>query len=288
MKYKCIDAHRADHHVRWMCDLLSVSASGFYDWLTRQHEPSPKAIKDEQLLAHIQRIFAQHRARYGVLRVWHQLRHEQIPCGRDRVARLMRQANLQGVETQTKKVCTTQADESNPVAENILNRDFTASKPNKKWVSDITYVPTKQGWLYVTTVLDLFSRKIIGWSMREDLSSQGPLDALKMAFANRRPEPGLLFHSDRGAQYTCKEMHALIKSHGAIASNSRKGNCWDNAAKESFYGRMKAELSVTVFETKDAAREEVFEYIEMYYNRIRSHSALGYLTPEQAEQVDHA
>lgn len=155
-------------------------------------------------------------------------------------------------------------------------------------MSDITYVATKQGWLYVTTVLDLFSRKIIGWSMREDLSSQGPLDAVKMAFDKRSPAPGLLFHSDRGAQYTCKEMQALLKLHGAISSNSRRGNCWDNAAKESFYGRMKAEMAMTVFETREQAREQVFEYIEMYYNRMRSHSALGYLTPEQADALGFA
>lgn len=268
-----------------MCGLLRVSASGFYEWLDRQAQPSPKAVEDDVLLVHIKRIFAQHRGRYGVLRVWHQLRHEQVECGRDRVARLMRQANLQGIETQPKKVRTTIADENNPVADNLLNRKFTASAPNQRWVSDITYLPTKQGWLYLTTVLDLFSRKIIGWSMREDLSSQGPLDALKMAFDQRQPAPGLLFHSDRGVQYTCKEMQALLKSQGAVASNSRKGNCWDNAAKESFYGRMKAELGVGVFETREEAKAQVFEYIEMYYNRVRSHSTLGYLTPEQADSL---
>lgn len=268
-----------------MCGWLDVSVSGFYGWLARVHNPCKRVIEDTQLLTHIRRIYEQHRGRYGVLRVWHQLRSEQIECGRDRVARLMKQAHMQGVETQPRKTRTTLVDEQNPVAENILNRDFTTTGPNQKWVSDITYMPTKQGWLYVTTVLDLFSRKVIGWAMRQDLSSQGPLDALKMAFEQRHPERGLLIHSDRGAQYTSKQMQSFLKSKGAIASNSRRGNCWDNAVKESFYGRMKAELAVSEFETMQAAKRAVFEYIEVYYNTMRRHSALGYMTPAQADSL---
>jgi putative transposase len=270
--------------VTWMCHQFELSTSGYYGWKARQTAPSARQRCDEQLFEQIRQVFSLHKGRYGVLRVWHQLLAQGIVCGRDRVARLMRQHSLKGKETYAKKPRSNAPDSCEQAAPNLLNRDFNASKPNQKWVADMTYIPTKQGWLYVSCVMDLFSRYIVGWSMRPDLTSRGPLDALEMALLNRKPEPEMLFHSDRGTQYTCKEMRRRIEEAGIRASNSRSGNCWDNASQESFFGRMKAEIGEQVFETREAARAAIFEYIEVYYNRSRSHSALGYLTPEQAEQ----
>lgn len=268
----------------WMCAQFEVSTSAYYGWCQRQLQPTPRQQRDDQLLEQIRRVFTLHKGRYGVLRVWHQLHAQGVPCGRDRVARLMRKHNLKGKETYAKKPRVVDGEPSELAAPNLLNREFKASKPNEKWVADMTYIPTKQGWLYVSCVMDLFSRRIIGWSMRSDMTSQGPLDALDMALLNRKPLPGMLFHSDRGAQYTSKAMRQKLALNGITASNSRSGNCWDNAVQESFFGRTKAEIGQRVFETRESARAAVFEYIEMYYNRCRSHSALGYLTPEQAEQ----
>jgi putative transposase len=172
-----------------------------------------------------------------------------------------------------------------PAADNLLNPKLTASAPSQRRVCDISYLPTKRGWLYLTTVLDLFSRKIIGMVHAKDLPSQGPLDALRLAFDLRLPALVLLFHRERGIQYTCKDMQIILKSYGALASNAREGNCWDNAAKERFYGRMKAALGVSVFETREEATAQVFEYLGMYYNRARSYSMLDYRTPEQADPL---
>lgn len=268
----------------WMCRQLRLSTSGYYSWKARLAAPSQRQRCDEQLLEQIRQVFTLHQGRYGVLRVWHQLLAQGTVCGRDRVARLMRQHGLQGIETRAKKPRFNNQDPCEQAAPNLLDREFNATKPNEKWVADMTYIPTKQGWLYVSCVMDLFSRYIVGWSMRQDLTSRGPLDALEMALLNRKPQPEMLFHSDRGAQYTCKEMRQRLKEAGIRASNSRSGNCWDNAVQESFFGRMKGEIGEQVFETRESARAAIFEYIEVYYNRCRSHSALGYRTPEQAEQ----
>ena len=262
-----------------MAKVFGVSRSGYYAWEGR--EPSKHGQKDKELAFIIWRIFKEHLQRYGSPRIWEELKHMGIRVGRKRVERLMREQKL-CARKKRRAAYTTDSRHRLPLAENILNRDFRASLPGEKWVSDITYLRTKEGWLYLTVIVDLYDRKVIGWSMSNDLAAEQTCLALEMAVGNRPPQEGLIFHSDRGVQYCSDEFRSLLKRlcPSVRQSMSRKGNCWDNACAESFFKTLKAELDI--LEKGGSARQiktAVFEYIEAYYNRCRRHSAIGYAIP---------
>ena len=238
------------------------------------------------LLSHIRQCFARSKQTYGSPRIWKDLLEAHVSCGRHRVARLMRQAGLRAVVAPRFRV-TTDSKHARPIAENGLARDFSASQANLKWASDITYLWTGEGWLYLAVVLDLFSRRVVGWCMQARLDQSLVVNALQSALCQRRPGigVGLLHHSDRGSQYASGDFQALLSEQDILCSMSRKGNCWDNAPVESFFGTLKQELvNRRRFSTRDAARNEVFEYIEVWYNRQRRHSSLGYLSPAEFER----
>jgi putative transposase len=266
-----------------MCQVLSVSRSGYYDWLK---EPiSQRKIKDMQLKKKIKQLYQKSRKRYGSPRIYQQLLREGYHIGRKRVARLMQEMGIQAV-AKKKYQATTDSAHSKPVADNHLNRDFTPEKPNKSWVADITYIWTAEGWLYLATIMDLYSRKIIGWSLRERLTKDLVIGALDMAVKERNISADLLLHSDRGSQYASELYQLLLLKHGILCSMSGKGNCWDNAVMESFYRTLKVELIYqNKYETRRQAQMDIFEYIEIFYNRERLHSSLGYYTPEEYEQL---
>jgi transposase InsO family protein len=276
-----------DHRKRWrisvMCRVLKVARSGFYAWCKRR--PSARAKRNAQLLAKIRKVSLENRELYGSPRVHRALLVEGERISRNTVAKLMRQAKIRAKTRKRFVPRTTNSDHSKPVAQNKLNRDFAASAPNQKWLADITYVPTEQGWLYLSAVLDVFSRKIVGWSMADHLETDLPADALKMALLRRRPRPDdLLHHSDRGVQYASDQYQHLLSQHGIEVSMSNKGDCWDNAMMESFFATLKTELvHHEDYATHDQARQSIFEYIEVFYNRKRLHSSLGYISPESFE-----
>ena len=265
-----------------MCRVLSVSRSGYYEW--RRREPNQQTVENERLLGSIREIHVASLESYGVPRIYKALRVRGHVVNRKRVERLMRMNQIQGTSPRRKWVRTTDSNHELPVAANILNRNFHANKPNQKWVADITYIPTDEGWLYLATVLDLFSRKIVGWSMTDTLETPLVLRALKMAIITRQPDAGLLHHSDRGSQYASHEYQALLKQFQVQPSMSRTGNCYDNAVMESFFGTIKSELiRQRHYRTKAEARTDIFRYIETFYNRQRIHSTLGYLSPDDFE-----
>lgn len=265
-----------------MCRALEVSASGYYAW--RNREPSQRSIEDDTLLFAIQVIFKAMKERYGSPRIHKELRDEGRWVSRKRVERLMR---LKGVRAkQSKKFkATTDSKHDHPVAANELGQDFEIDVPNARWVADITYVWTRQGWLYLAVVMDLFSRRIVGWQMSKRMTRQLVIGALEMAIEARRPEAGLLHHSDRGSQYASADYRKLLEENGCACSMSRKGNCWDNAPVESFFATLKKELiHGRRFATRAQAQSEIFEFIEVWYNRIRRHSSLDYMSPVQYEE----
>ena len=282
MKFRAIEDCRTEYPVRLLCETLDVSPSGYYAWRTRPE--SPRKTANRHLLEEIRRVHDQHRKRYGAPRVHATLRAEGHTASRGRVERLMRRHGIRAQRRRAFRVCTTDSNHTLPIAPNLLGRHFSPTAPNQAWVTDLTYVPTDEGWLYVAVVLDPFSRKAVGWAMRDHLRTELPLAALTMAVQRQRPAPGLLHHSDRGSQYASGDYRKALKSHGFVQSMSRKGNCWDNAPMESFFGSMKAELvHHQRYPTREAAKRDLFAYIEGYYNRQRLHSTLGYITPEQAE-----
>jgi putative transposase len=282
MRFRIIEDCRDEYPIRVLCDALGVSPSGYYAWRTRP-ERARKAA-NRQLLADIQRLHDQHRKRYGAPRIHAALRAQGRTVSRGRVERLMHRHGIRAQRPRAYRVCTTDSNHALPVAPNRLDRDFSPAAPNQVWLTDITYVPTDEGWLYLAVILDLFSRKAVGWAMRDHLRTELPLAALTMAVQRQRPAPGLLHHSDRGSQYASAEYRKALKDHGIVQSMSRKGNCWDNAPMESFFGTAKSELvHHQRYPTREAAKRDLFAYIEAYYNRQRLHSALGYITPEQAE-----
>lgn len=266
-----------------MCRVLQVSRSGYYDW--RKREPSKRSVENEQLLVTIREIHAASFESYGVPRIYAALRAKGQLVNKKRVERLMRLHEIQGVSPRKKRwVKTTDSDHEFPIAPNLLNRNFEADAPNRKWVSDISYIETDEGWLYLATVLDLYSRKIVGWSMDDNMETPLVMNALNMAVAVRKPEPGLLHHSDRGSQYASHDYRALLGEYKMQASMSRKGNCYDNAVMESFFGTIKSELiRRRRYRTKAEARIDIFRYLETFYNRMRLHSTLGYLSPDDFE-----
>ncbi len=273
-----IEEHRQEFDITLMCRLLAVSRSGYYAW--RQRQPSAREMADVQLLAEIKKIFATSGQTYGSPRIHIELRATGIRCSRKRVERLMRENGLQVVQKRKRRVVTTDSDHDFPVAPNLLDRDFTAENPNEKWVTDISYIRTDTGWLYLAVVMDLFSRAIVGWAMRPDLSQALVLSALRMAIADRQPPAGLLHHSDRGSQYCAHAYRQLQTEHKMVISMSRKGNCHDNAAMESFFATLKKELvERRHYRNQAEARRDIFSYIEGFYNRRRRHSTLGYVSP---------
>jgi transposase InsO family protein len=264
-----------------MCRVLRVARTGYYAW--RRRPPSARTCANRQLLTAIRAVHQQSRARYGSPRVTRELQTQGYRCGEARVARLMRTAGVQAKRRRRFRL-TTDSRHAHPVAPNVLARQFAVATANRVWASDITYVPTREGWLYLAVVLDLASRRVIGWAMRHTLERGLTVDALRMALAQRQPGPGVLHHSDRGSQYACGAYQALLGKHGMACSMSRKGDCYDNAVVESFFATLKAELvEDAAWATRDAARTALFEYIEGWYNRERRHSSLGYRSPVQYE-----
>lgn len=261
---------------------MRVSRRGYYDWWHRP--PSVREASNQSLLAEIKRVFYTHREVYGAPRIQRTLVEEGMPCGLNRVARLMHKAGW--VPKTVKKFrVTTDSRKSHAPAPNLLARNFNAGRPNEKWVADVTYVPTREGWLLLAVVLDLFSRKVVGWSMGERLTSELARRALLQAIEQRSPGKGLLVHSDRGKEYYAHDYQALLKEHGMVCSMSRRGDCYDNAAMESFFHSLKVEqVHHDNYRTRDEARSALFEYIEIFYNRQRKHSTIGYLSPMAFEE----
>jgi putative transposase len=282
MRFRFIERHAQQFRVGLMCKVLEVSRAGYYAWCKRR--PSARQEADQQLLAILRRLFWANRKRYGYRRI-HALARKEIACGKHRVARLMRQDSLRVSPRRAYRV-TTQSKHKRPVAPNILGREFTAPVPNHTWLSDITYVPTEQGWLYLAIVLDLYARRVVGWAMEPYLADLLTRKALKMALWRRRPTPSLLHHSDRGIQYASKGYQNLLLGQGAVISMSRKGNVLDNAPMKSFFATLKKELIHREdYQTRREARSSIFEYIEGFYNPSRIHSALRYYTPVQYETL---
>jgi putative transposase len=265
-----------------MCRVLSVSRSGYYRW--RNRPKSQRAIENRRLQAHIRAIFNRHKGRCGSPKITDELNDMGLPVSKNRVARRMKAMGLRSIYRRKYRT-TTDSKHSHPVADNLLQRDFTASSPDKVWVSDITYIATTRGWLYLTVFIDLFSRTVVGWALSSSLSAEMVLTALSRAVRNRRPSSGLIIHSDRGVQYACSDFRKVLKKHKYVQSMSRKGDCWDNAVAESFFGIIKSELiHQEHFKGSQDTLRAIFEYIEIYYNRKRKHSTLGYKTPAQFEQ----
>ncbi len=266
-----------------MCLVFKVSRSGYYAWLRRPE--SQRKIEDKVLSEVIKEIHKESRGEYGSPKIHQELRRRGIRCGRKRVARLMRKDGLKA-KTIRKFKATTNSKHDLPVAANLLNRDFSPVEPNKAWVADITYIWTTEGWLYLAVVIDLFSRAVVGWSMSERMTRTLVMDAFTLAVKRRNPPPGLIHHSDRGSQYASGDFQSLLVKYGAICSMSRKGNCWDNAAAESFFALLKRSLVFhNQYQTRAEARQSIFDYIERFYNRKRIHSSLGYRTPYEVDQL---
>lgn len=264
-----------------MCHVLNVTPSAYYTWRKR---PRRQRIGEERkLLLHIRSIHQESDRTYGSPRICRHLREHGMRIGENRIARLMRLHEIKPKQVKRFRV-TTEANHGLPVAENKLNRSFEIARPNAVWAADITYVWTREGWLYLAVVLDLFSRRIIGWSMKKSLDRTLVLDAMQMALSNRRPGPGLLHHSDRGSQYASGAYQGLLADHGIQCSMSRKGNCWDNAPMESFFSTLKREVvHHRRYVSREEARQDIFKYMETWYNRKRQHSSLDYLSPCEYE-----
>jgi transposase InsO family protein len=273
-----------EHPILTLCLHLEVSASGYYDWRRRRICPSPRAVADQALAQEIDQIHTRSRKTYGVPRVEKELRKQGRCHGRNRVARLMKQKGLCGRQKGRYRVRTTDSNHDQPIAPNRLAEAPKATAPNQLWVADITYIETKEGWLYLAAILDLYSRKIVGWAMSERIDTVLVLKALAMALLHRCPPAKLLVHTDRGVQYASGDYRQALGRAGLVASMSRRGNCYDNAAMESFWSTLKLELVYRRdFASQSQARNEIFNYIEAFYNRQRSHSALGYLSPVDFE-----
>lgn len=272
--------HRHEYTVERMCRVFGLGRSGFYDWLNRK--PSKRTTEREALSAEIKDLYAGSKGRYGSPKITMDLRDRGFMASRPMVARIMKSLGLRSIISRKFKVCTTDSNHGFRISQNILDRNFTPKGPSKAWVSDITYIRTEQGWLYLTVIMDLYDRKIIGWSMSSTLqASETVIPAWRMAVVNRGFSRGLVFHSDRGVQYACSEFRNWLDPEKTIQSMSRKGNCWDNSVAENFFKILKSETSYKRYESVSQAKQEVFEFIEIWYNRIRRHSKLGYLSPDE-------
>jgi putative transposase len=281
MKYAFIEKNQQFYGVGAQCKILEISRSGYYAWQKRKK--TDKKDHNQALIEHIRRIHQLSRRTYGSPRVYEELRTQGIICNRKRVARLMRLYDLKGCRKQI-RAHTTDSNHAYPIAPNLLNRDFTTEAPNKKWVADITYIWTREGWLYLATVLDLFSRKAVGWDMGAQVTASLVENALRMALFERQPGPGLLHHSDRGSQYASGQFRTILAANRIQVSMSRKGNCYDNAVMESFFSTLKCEwVHHQDYRSRLEARLDIFDYIAGFYNPVRLHSTLGYLSPNQYE-----
>ena len=288
MRYAFIERHRREWPIMIQCEVLRVSRSGFYSW--RKRPPSVTATRRAALTQEVREVHRLRRENYGAVRVHRALLQRGTPCDRKTVAKVMRAAGIRSKTSRKFRVTTTDSNHPHPVAKNVLARDFTAEKANQKWVADITYIATLEGWLYLAAVLDLFTRKVVGWSMSERIDSRLAVDALEMAVSRQLPASsertgaGLIAHSDRGVQYASEHYQRTLTTHGIECSMSRRGDCWDNAPAESFFATLKKELvHHEVYETRTEARASLFEYIEVFYNRERLHSSLGYVSPTDFE-----
>jgi putative transposase len=280
MRYRFVAAEQARYPVRLVCRVVGVAVSGFYAWL--QRGPSRHERQDRSLAERIAAVFTASRRTYGSPRVHAELQAEGVRVSRKRVARLMRESGL--VATVRRRFPrTTASDHGRPVASNLLEQKFTAEQPDTVWLADLSYIPTGEGWLYLAAIKDMATREIVGWSMSDSLEAGSACEALRMAIQRRQPPAGLIHHSDRGVQYAGGEYQKLLARHGLRCSMSRRGNCYDNAPMESFFGSLKTELvHRTTFPTRAAARQALFDYVEIFYNRRRRHSGVGFLTPAQA------
>lgn len=286
MRYAFIHAEKAHYAVALLCRVLNVSTSGYYAW--RGRRPSRRSRADQRLGLEIAAIHKASRRTYGSPRVHAELRALGRCVGRKRVARLMREKGLVGIARRRFRR-TTDSNHDRPVAANLLERNFEAKAPNEKWVTDITYVWTWEGWLYLATILDLFSRRVVGWAAADHMRTDLPLQALDMALGRRRPAPGVTHHSDRGSQYASGDYASALSAAGIVCSMSRKGDCWDNAVAESFFSTIKTELlDRSPWPTRAKARTAIAEWIEVFYNTQRRHSSLGYRTPAEHEMLFHA
>ena len=284
MTFRFIEAHQGQWPVRLLCDALGVSPAGYYAWHDRP--ASARQRRHDALLVEIRAIHAEFHARYGSPRVHAELAARGHDCCVNTVAKLMRDHGIRA-KTARKFRCTTDSDHDLPVAENLLDRQFDPAAPNEAWVADITYIPTREGWLYLAAVEDLYSRRVLGWSMAEHLESRLVVHALALAVERRLPGAGLLAHSDRGSQYASAHYQALLAKHGIECSMSRRADYWDNAPMESFFASLKKELVHDAdFATRAEARAAIVEYIEVFYNTKRRHSSLGYVSPAEYERTE--
>lgn len=286
MRFAFIDVEKAWYPMRILCRVLGVSRSGFYAWRTRK--PSARALEDEQLRPKVAEAFKTGRGTYGSPRIRDELVEQGFEIGRKRVARLMGELGLQGLSPRKFRI-TTNSDHDHRIAENVLGRDFQARGPNEKWATDITYIWTSEGWLYLAVVVDLFSRRIVGWSVADHMETRLCLDALGKALAHRTNIEGLIHHSDRGVQYASDDYREALKAAGIECSMSRRANCWDNAVAESFFGTLKNELIYRrPWLTRKQASDAIGEYIEIFYNRIRKHTTIGSVSPAKFEEMAQA
>jgi putative transposase len=283
MRFQFIDDHQEEFPVRRMCDELNVSSSGYYAWHTRP--ASAREMANEELYNEIEVVYNDNHGVYGSPRIYRELKEQGVSCSENRIARLMRLRGLKAKQSRRFK-STTKRDKAHPAAPNLLKRDFEAERPHQKWLADITYIATQEGWLYLAAILDLYTRRIVGWAMSERMTSDLTIAALMMALQQCQPAAGLIHHSDQGSQYTDQAYQALLKDHDICVSMNGVGTWYDNAPMESFFGTLKSEwLHHYVYQTRDQARADVFFYIESFYNRRRRHSALDYLSPQAYEQL---
>ena len=282
MKFGFIAKHRSVWPVAWQCEALGVSRSGFHAWLKRPR--SERALTDEAILPKVRSSFVASARTYGARRVWRDVLADGVSCGLHKIERLMRAEALRA-RPRRRGLPKDESERLMSPASNVLDRQFTAERPNQKWIADFTYIWTAEGWLYVAAVIDLFSRRVVGWSMKAEMNAQLVADALVMAIWRRGKPDALLHHSDQGSQYTSQQFQTLMSDNGVTCLMSRSGNVWDNAAMESFFSSLKTErVRRQVYRSRDAARADVFDYIERFYNTTRRHSTIGYLSPVEFEQ----
>jgi transposase InsO family protein len=285
VRFGWIEEHKDEFPADPMCRVLQVSRSGYYAWQGRQgRPPGPRAERRQELVKKIRDVHQESRQVYGSPRVYQELKAQGESVCENTVAKLMKEHQIRSVVRKRFRVKTTDSSHAHPIAPNVLERQFQQDLPDQAWAADITYVPTEEGWLYLAAVIDLCSRKVVGWAMADHLRAQLCTEALEMALARRKPGAGLLHHSDRGVQYACNDYRELLEEHGIQCSMSGKGDCYDNAVIESFFKTLKTELVYQhEYQSREEAKRSIFEYVEVFYNRKRRHSSLGYLSPCEYE-----
>lgn len=278
-----MDEHRSEFRISTMCGVLDITRSGYYAW--RQRRPSPRAVANVQLLEQIRRVHLASRENYGAFKTWEALCLAGRRCGHNRVARLRQAHGIEAKRMRRFRASHAGRGNGEVLAPNLLERDFRAPRPDRVWVGDVSFIPTHEGWLYLAVLLDLYSRRVVGWAMSSRINQPLVTRALNMAITQRHPKAGLIHHTDQGMIYASAAYRAMLHEHDIIASMSRKGNCWDNAVAESFFSNLKNELTWhRNFHTREEARVAIFDYIELFYNRYRLHQTLGYRSPVQHEE----